>query len=144
MYVPYNGDAPSVTALAGGHVDMNFVTYIAIKAMLEAGKIRALGVAAEERSDLYPDIPTFREQGIDCVVGSWEGIGVPRGTPKPVIRKIDEALRFALEDETIQKRLMGAGINLQYMPYREFSRYALNEDREIESFMTKLGLNVNK
>jgi len=143
-YVPYNGDAPSVTALAGGHGDINFVSYIAIKAMLEAGKFRALGVAAEERSSLYPHIPTFKEQGINCEVATWEGLGVPRGTPRSVITKIDEALRFALEDETLKKRLMNAGINIQYMPYKEFSRYALNEDKKIESFMNKLGLNINK
>jgi len=144
MFVPYQGDAPSVTALAGGHIDINFVTYVAIKAMIGAGKLRPLGMAAIKRSGLYSTIPTFKEQGIDCVVGSWEGLGVPRGTPRPVIRKINEALRFALADETIKKRLMNAGINVSYMPYKEFSRFSLNQDKLIEGFMNKLGLNVNK
>ena len=87
--VPFKGSAPARTALMGGHVAMGILNISEVASFQD--ELNVLGVATEERSDFAPDIPTFKEQGIDLVNGSTRGFVAPAGLPDDVSTKLDDA-----------------------------------------------------
>jgi tripartite-type tricarboxylate transporter receptor subunit TctC len=82
-----------------------FVTVASAAPQLMSGQIRGLGVMANERMRSHPDIPTFREQGIDLVAEHWWGLLAPRGTPEPVVAKIAAAMPGVLTGPGMAERL---------------------------------------
>ena len=101
-YVPFKGTGDMTTAVIGGHVD-GAMSYTAF-AINNKGKVRALAVAMDKRHPLLPDVPTFRELGVDWVDGAYRGIGVPKSTP-PEARKRMSDLWAALNDDPEMKEL---------------------------------------
>jgi tripartite-type tricarboxylate transporter receptor subunit TctC len=101
-YVPYKGTGDLALAVLGGHVDaaMSYTTF----AVQNRGKVRALAVAMDKRHPLLPDVPTFRELGVDWVDGAYRGIGVPKSTP-PAVRKRLSDLWAALNTDPEMKEL---------------------------------------
>ena len=87
--VPFKGSAPARTALMGGHVAMGILNISEVAEFQD--ELNVLGVATEERSDFAPDIPTFREQGVDLVNGSMRGFIAPAGLPEDVQAKLLDA-----------------------------------------------------
>jgi tripartite-type tricarboxylate transporter receptor subunit TctC len=87
-YVPFKGTGDLVMAVLGAHVDaaMSYTVF----AINNKGKVRALAVAMDKRHPLLPDVPTFRELGVDWVDGAYRGIGVPKSTPPAVRRKLSD------------------------------------------------------
>ena len=88
LYVPYKGTGDMTTSVIGGHVD-GAMGYSAF-AINNKGKIRALAVAMEKRHPLLPDVPTFRELGVDGVDGAYRGIGVPKSTPAATRKRLSD------------------------------------------------------
>jgi tripartite-type tricarboxylate transporter receptor subunit TctC len=140
--IPYRGDANAVPAVAGGHADSNFAPMIAVKSLADAGILRVLAVASDERMSMFPDIPTFKEQGVDFVMGSWQGIFVPKGTPLAIVDKLDQAWKTALENEGVQKLMKNANLGIKYRPRKEFVKYIHEEDRMISEIIEELGLRL--
>jgi tripartite-type tricarboxylate transporter receptor subunit TctC len=101
-YVPFKGTGDMTTAVLGGHVG-GAISYTAF-AVNNRGKVRALAVAMEKRHPLLPDAPTFREVGVDWVDGAYRGIGVPKGTPADVKKRISD-LWLALNSDPEMKEL---------------------------------------
>lgn len=101
-YVPYKGTGDMTMAVLGGHIDAA-MTYTAF-AINNKGKVRALAVAMEQRHPLMPDVPTFRELGVDWIDGAYRGIGVPKSTP-PEARKRLSDLWAALNNDAEMKEL---------------------------------------
>ena len=101
-YVPFKGTGDMTMAVLGGHVDAS-MTYTAF-AINNKTKVRALAVAMDSRHPLMPDVPTFKELGVDWVDGAYRGIGVPRSTP-PEARKRLSDLWAALNAEPEMKEL---------------------------------------
>ena len=71
IMVPFKGDADGAVALAGGHIDVHVAVPVSYKALAEARKVRMLAVASDNRSPLYKDLPTFKENGVDLVIGAF-------------------------------------------------------------------------
>ncbi|MBL8324150.1 MAG: tripartite tricarboxylate transporter substrate binding protein [Rubrivivax sp.] len=101
-YVPYKGTGDLTLAVLGAQVD-GAMSYTAF-AINNKGKVRALAVAMEQRHPMLPDVPTFKELGVDWVDGAFRGVGVPRSTPPEQRRRIAE-LFAALNAETEMKEL---------------------------------------
>ena len=101
-YIPYKGSGDMITAIVGGHVD-GAMSYTAF-AINNRGKIRALAVAMEKRHPLLPDVPTFRELGVDWVDGAYRGIGVAKSTSPEVKKRLSD-LWGALNTDPEMKEL---------------------------------------
>jgi tripartite-type tricarboxylate transporter receptor subunit TctC len=101
-YVPFKGTGDMTTAVLGGHVG-GAMSYTAF-GINNKGKVRVLAVAMEKRHPLLPDVPTFRELGVDWVDGAYRGIGVPKSTPADVKKRISDLWR-ALNNEAEMKEL---------------------------------------
>jgi tripartite-type tricarboxylate transporter receptor subunit TctC len=110
-HVNYKGGAgPAMIGLLGGEVQMMFVTFSSAVNFVKQGKIRMLAVISPERVSALSDVPTMREQGFDMVVGSWQGIYVPKGTPKTVIDKLFDISHQTMKHEDVVKRLTEGGV----------------------------------
>ncbi len=101
-YIPYKGTGDMTTAVLGGHI-AGAMTYTAF-AINNKGKMRALAVAMDKRHPLLPDVPTFRELGVDWVDGAYRGIGVPKSTPEAVKKRLSD-LWLALNKDPEMKEL---------------------------------------
>jgi tripartite-type tricarboxylate transporter receptor subunit TctC len=109
--IAYKGGAgPAMIGLLGGEVQMMFVTFSSAVNFAKAGKVRMLGMISPDRNPALPEIPTMREQGLDMVVGSWQGVFVPRGTPQPVVNKLFKTSLDMMKDPLVVKRLGDLGI----------------------------------
>jgi len=111
--IAYKGGAgPAMIGLLGNEVQMMFVTFSSAVNFAKQGRVKMLGVISSERNPALPDIPTMREQGLDMVVGSWQGLFVPKGTPQPVVNKLYKVGVGMMKDPLVIKRLGDSGITI--------------------------------
>ena len=105
-HVPYRGSGPALNDLLGGHVTMMFATLPSAIGIVRGGKVRALAVTGAKRSDVFPDLPTIAEAGLAGYEAELHyGLVAPAGTPRPIVDRLNAALRAALDDATLRERL---------------------------------------
>lgn len=102
LWISINGAGPSLQELMSGGVDVVCCSLPEAQALLDSGRIRALGVMSAERLEAYPDVPTFREQGADWAMGGWRGLMLPLGVPEDRV----ETLLAAIERVTQRKEYL--------------------------------------
>jgi len=113
VQIAYKGGAgPAMIGLLGNEVQMMFVTFSSAVNFAKQGRVKMLGVISPQRNPALPDIPTMREQGLDMVVGSWQGLFVPKGTPQPVVNKLYKVGIDMMKDPLVIKRLGDSGITI--------------------------------
>jgi tripartite-type tricarboxylate transporter receptor subunit TctC len=138
--VPFQGWGPALAALAGGHVDSMFVAIGPAKAMIGAGKLRPVAIAAAQRHPAYPDIPTMKEGGVDITMPFWESIVVPAKTPDDIVAVLDGAIRKAFADPDVQKKVKESGLDLNYMGTAEIGALRNQSDAKVKEIVQSLGL----
>jgi tripartite-type tricarboxylate transporter receptor subunit TctC len=127
-HIPYKGSAPALTDLVGGHVALYFSSLPPAIGLVREGKVRALAVTGPTRSKVFPDIPTVAEAalpGFEAVL--HYGIVAPAGTPRPVVDKLNAAMRAALASADVQARIDTDGA--EAFPSTP-EQYAADIDRE--------------
>ncbi len=127
--VPYKGGAgPATVGLLSNEVNFMFATFSSTVSFAKQGRLRMLGVISPERNPAFPEMPTMKEQGFDMVVGSWQGVFVPAGTPRPVVSKLFDVTQKTMKDPTVNKRLNDGGVPaiLSKSP-EEFARFVKAE-----------------
>jgi tripartite-type tricarboxylate transporter receptor subunit TctC len=107
VHVPYRGGGPALTDLLGGQVQVAFVSTVSSIEYIKTGRLRALAVTTETRSDELPDIPTVSEFVPGYEASAWFGVGAPKNTPSQIIEKLNEAINAGLADPKIKARLAG-------------------------------------
>jgi tripartite-type tricarboxylate transporter receptor subunit TctC len=108
--VPYRGAAQAITDILAGHLDGLVGDVPTVMAQVRAGRIKALATTSRERSDIFPGVPTFAEQGYADTVGdNWAGVLAPAGTPQPAIAKFSAAMVAALNNPELRERLRDIG-----------------------------------
>ena len=113
VQINYKGGAgPAVVGLLGNEVQVMFVTFSSAINFAKQNRLRMLGVISPERNPALPEIPTMREQGFDMVVGSWQGLFVPKGTPQPVVNTLYKVGVGMMKDPQVVKRLAEGGVTI--------------------------------
>lgn len=108
VHIPYNGGAPAQMALLSAEVDFTFDNLATAAPNIQNGKLKALAVTTDERSDVLPDIPTVKESGLnDFSVATWWGLVAPAGTPEAEIKKLNEAFVAAMNSDKAKERFAG-------------------------------------
>src|SRR5262245_43785651 len=105
MPISYRGAGPAMADVLGGQVPIIFLGLAASAPQVQSGKLRALAVTGSQRLEEFPNVPTFRESGIDLgglENGTWFGIVAPAGTPAPIIEKLNDAVNQVLQDTKIR------------------------------------------
>jgi tripartite-type tricarboxylate transporter receptor subunit TctC len=111
--VPYNGTGPAMNALIGKQVDYMCDQIVNVVPQVQGGTIKAYAVGIPARSPALPDIPTSKEAGLpEFQASAWNAMFAPKGTPKPIVDKLNAALSKALDDPTTRKRLLDLGSEL--------------------------------
>jgi tripartite-type tricarboxylate transporter receptor subunit TctC len=110
VHVPYRGTGPALADLIGGHIPMALAPIPAAHGPVSQGQLRMLAVTSAKRSSLIPDQPTVAESGIpDFEASLYYGIVAPAGTPRPIVERLNQALRDALATEEVKRRLATDG-----------------------------------
>jgi tripartite-type tricarboxylate transporter receptor subunit TctC len=108
--IPYRGGGPMLQDLLGGQIPVMFINQDVALPHIKAGKLRALAVSSLQRNPLYPDTPTLNESGLTGFQAlSWSGISVFKGTPQPIIDKLEATLRKIMASPEIKQRLESTG-----------------------------------
>jgi tripartite-type tricarboxylate transporter receptor subunit TctC len=139
-HVPFDGAAPAVTDLVGGHIEAVTVSPAEVQGQVEAGELKMLAVMSEERLPNFPDVPTFKELGYDIIFGTWRGLAVPKGTPDDVEKILVDAFKKGYETEEFQTFAKNAGLGLAYADKDEFKKFLDVSSKDVEAVMKKLGL----
>jgi tripartite-type tricarboxylate transporter receptor subunit TctC len=139
-HIPFAGGGPSVTALLGGHINAVSVSPPEGIEHVKAGKLRIIALFAEKRFDLFPDVPTVKEQGVDFVMGQWRGLAAPKGTPPDVIKKLHDAFKKGMEDPVFVKNAKDMVVNLSYLGPDAFGKLMAHDDE----FYSKLVKEIKK
>jgi putative tricarboxylic transport membrane protein len=92
VWVPFKGGQEAGLALLGGHIDVAIMTPSSAPAQIRNGDIRLLGISSERRTEYFPDVPTFKEQGYDVVEAIWRSVMVKAETPRTVVDALVSAI----------------------------------------------------
>lgn len=128
LHIPYKGQAPALNDLLGGHVDMMFANTPDVLPHVKSGKLRAIALANDARLESIPDVPTFKEAGVDNMnSNSWYGVIVPSGTPAPIVEKLSAEFVRIVNLPEIRERLLAQGLEPAGTTSAEFAEYLKSE-----------------
>jgi tripartite-type tricarboxylate transporter receptor subunit TctC len=127
VHVPYRGEAPALTDLLAGHVEVFFGTVAATIEHIRAGKLRALAVTTAMRSDVLPAVPTVSNFLPGYEASGWFGLGAPRNTPSSVVTVLNREVNEALADTAITSRLADLGSTVFSSAPAEFGQLIVDE-----------------
>jgi tripartite-type tricarboxylate transporter receptor subunit TctC len=142
--VTYKGTGPLTNDLVGGHVPLAFNTTAPALGNIQAGKIRAIAVAAPKRSAALPDVPTAAEAGLpgfEAVL--YYGMAAPAGTPRPIIERINKEMRAIITSDEISKRIVADGGDPAVTTPEEYSAMIERDEAKWGTLIKKLGLVIN-
>jgi tripartite-type tricarboxylate transporter receptor subunit TctC len=128
VHVPFRGGAPALQALLGNQVQLMLENVPTLVAAVRSGQIRAIAVTGRERDPALPEVPTFAEAGVpDVVIEPWFGFMAPRGTPEPVVRRLNALFQEALADPDVRRRLADLGARPEGGPAERFAGHVRSE-----------------
>jgi tripartite-type tricarboxylate transporter receptor subunit TctC len=122
-HVPYGGGGPALRAILAKEVELGLLGPSVAAGNISAGKLRALACWGASRLPQFPDVPTLKELGYDIEYYIWSGVFAPAGTPAPVVAKLRDALKRAINDEAVRTALATAGSPVAYLDASEFATF---------------------
>jgi tripartite-type tricarboxylate transporter receptor subunit TctC len=140
LYVPFKGTGELVSAVLGNHVTgaMSYSTL----AIQQKGKMRMLAVATEKRLPQFPDVPTFRELGLNWVDGAYRGIGVPKSTLPDVRRQVSDMMDAINKDPELRRRMIEGGFEVTDIGLEQIPAFV--KERSVEYLNAAKGLGMMK
>lgn len=139
-YVPFDGSGPAVTALMGGHVDVVTIGVQAAAAGLDSGDVKVLAILGNERVPSLPDVPTAKEQGIDCVYTTWVGFYAPKGLPQDVKAKLETAVKAGVDGKGYTDYAATKGLVKKYRNAADFTQFVQSEYEMYKTLIPSLNL----
>lgn len=137
-YVPFSGIGPAMTSLMGGQVAAGFA--YATSGASAGDKLRMLAVSSEKRLSAFPDVPTFKELGIDLVGGAYRGVAVPKSTPEDVRQKLSDIIGEINKDPDFVKKMEDNGFVLTDIAYENMDAFIEANKAEYQGVAQLLGL----
>ena len=133
-HVPYKGQGPAMTDLMAGVVDGMF-DGMSSYPVVKAGKVAAVAIAALQRHPGAPEIPTFKELGVDFVSGSWFGMLAPAATPEAVVRKINADMQWAVADDEVRAQISKTGMVIATSTPEAFGQVLNDESAKLHQLV---------
>ena len=138
-HVPYGGAAPALTALLGGHVDCMAAGPAVVLPHIKAGKLRALAGWGEKRIAVLPELPTLKELGYDAEFYIWAGMFAPKGTPEPIMKKLRDTVRAAMQDADFKTAMDKMETPIAYLDAPEFQKFWDNDAKMLADAIKRVG-----
>jgi tripartite-type tricarboxylate transporter receptor subunit TctC len=129
LHVPFRTSPEAINAVLGKHADVLFDTVSALLGQVQSGQLKALAVTGKDRFPAVPNVPPAIESGVlpGYDVTTWYGVFAPRGTPAPIVAKLNKILNDSLADEVVRKRLISAGVVVKGSTPEEFGKFMAEE-----------------
>lgn len=140
-HVPFEGAAPAIAALLGGHIDAVTVSDSEVLPTVQNGDFKILAVMGDKRSSAAPEIPTLKELGMNVSVFGWGGFAVPAGTPADVRSTLEAAFKSAIESPDFAKLCEERGMMLNYNNGAQIQKFAQEQFDFYSVLIPKLGIN---
>ena len=141
--VHYRGNAPAISDLMAGHVDVGLMQLTDSRQHIESGRLRALAVLGPRRAPAVAEVPTIVEAGLPDVQGiTFNGLFAPKGTPPAVVEKLSAAIRVALEKKTVADKLGELGSDARGSTPEEFTKFLEQESAKWTDVMQKSQIKV--
>ena len=105
VHVPYSGGGPAAVGVMGNNVQMLFASVLPVLGLIRSGKLKAIAIASQTRSPLLPNVPTFKEGGLDYRTGTWFGLLAPAATPKEVVARLNAEAVKVIQSADFKKRM---------------------------------------
>ena len=138
-YVSYEGLAPRMNAILGGHIDLTD-SNLTQQGKVDAGQLKFLGIATEKRSPEMKNVPTLKEQGVNVVYAVNRGVMAPKGTPAAVLAKVESACHAAANEPAFADSMKKQGTDVRYMGRAEYGAWLKQNDKENHDLAKDLGL----
>ena len=139
LHVPYKGSADLMQSILGGNI-MAAADSTGFAPQVEAGKLRVLNTWSAERLAKFPDAPTLKELGLDLVQNSPFGIGAPRGTPPAIVKRLHDAFKQAMDQDSYKTALARYDMVPMYMSSTGYTKFAQETFAREKALVEKLGL----
>ena len=142
-HVPYKGTGQAVADVISGQITMNFSSLPPAVSQIKGGNLKALAVTGNKRVKSLPDVPTLKEQGIDVVVTSWQGLFAPAKTPDAILDKIEAATKKGMTDPKWEAALARDGLEMPPERTRaEFTKFVAEEHAFWGKTLKKLNIEM--
>ena len=138
-YVSYEGLAPRMNAILGGHIDLTD-SNLTQKGKVDAGQLKFLAIATEKRSPEIPNVPTLKELGVNVVFSVERGIMAPKSTPADVLAKLDGACAQAVKDPAFAESMKKQGTEVRYLDRKAYAEFLKKLDVLNKDLSRDLGL----
>lgn len=143
-HVPYKGIMQAAAGVAGGEVDVALIAVSSLKGLAQAGKLKFIGVATQQRLSAFPNIPTISESGLPGFeFTAWFAFMAPQGTPKPVIQLLNAEIKKALADHDVREKMVLQGLNPSANTPEELSKLINSQISSYGSLIKKMGLEAD-
>ena len=141
IHTPFEGAAPAVTSLLGGHLDAVAVSPAEVYTQVQSGDLKVLAVMSDQRIENLPDVPTLKEKGIDLSIGTWRGIFAPKDTPDDVCAKLEESFGNSSESEEFKTALDKLNLGFKYLNAQELEEFLEQQNKQFEELSKSMDLN---
>jgi len=138
-HVPYGGAAPALTALLGGHVDCMASGPAVVLPHIKAGKLRALAGWGEKRIAVLPELPTLKELGYNAEFYIWAGMFAPKGTPEPIMKKLRDTVRAAMQETDFKAAMDKMETPIAYLDAPEFQKFWDKDAKMLADAIKRVG-----
>ena len=140
LHMPYKGIAENNAALLGGHIDI-ISDSSGWAPLVDAGKFRLLATYGYQRCARYPQVPTLREAGYNLVSPGPIGLIGPKGLPKPMVQRLHDAFKKAMDDPEFLAVMKSFDMNTLYLNSEDYEKFVREDSARIQKLVQKLGLN---
>lgn len=138
-HVPF-GRELAITTVLGDKIEASVQLPAEIMAQVTGKQVRILAITGEKRLATLPDVPTFKESGLELTLSLWRGIAAPKGTPEPVLARLERAFTAAAQSAEFREFAARLGAGVEVRGAREFDALIAREDRELSALMEQIGL----
>jgi|Deesub1362A_J573_1020465.scaffolds.fasta_scaffold00055_126 tripartite-type tricarboxylate transporter receptor subunit TctC len=140
QWIPSKGAAPALQDLMAGGIDMSTCSLPEAATLIEAGKVRALAIMADERDPKFPDVPTLKEKGVNWTCAAWRGIAAPKGTPKEIVEILEKAIAKVHKSKEFRDFMKNRGFGIRWMDSATFAKFLEKADQENGEVMKAAGI----
>jgi len=138
--VPYKGNAPALTDVIGGQVNIVFDAVNTALPQVKAGRVRALATSGARRSPFLPDLPTLAEALPGFEMTGWQGIAAPAGTPRAIVARLNREIGGVLAQPDVRQRLTDAGLEVTTGTPEQFAEFIRAEHTKYERLIREAGI----
>lgn len=139
VFAPFPGSGPATTALLGGHVDAVMAGVPEVQALVRGGAVRLLGIMGDGPSPIFPDVPTFRHEGLDLHFEAWGGFMTPRGVAPSRLARLEREILAAFQQPSFLAYCRTAGLDVQPLNAEDFRAFVRTETARYAQLVREFG-----